>query len=331
MKRIMLLLDFFIALVYLSSLVFLSVQDFRHAVVVMLYFVALRVLALALHPLISIFNLLLLGLLWDHSPSLLMLLYTGYVILYVYLYRREIMQTQLQEENTKLQMETKSLQRYQLLHHRYQEQLELNLRLDERRHIAQRIHDLLGHTIAAAILQLEASKTMIREDPLKAEAMVSQSAELLRHGMDQIRYTVKDMQSELQTMKFSNIELLVDRVRRDTDLEIHLGTQGDLSKLSISHWNIAYQLISEGLSNVIKHAQANLVTIEIQVYPKMLRFFLEDDGKGYEELHEGMGLRGIRERIEEASGTMIVDGHGGMSINCVIPFKGDGNDSTSDR
>lgn len=327
----MLLLDIFIGLAYLSSIMLSDKATFNRVLIIMVFFLAVRILALAIHPAISVVNVLMFGLLWRHNPSLLILLYLGYTLLYVYLYRKELFQERLEQENTKLLLETKSLQRYQLLHHRYEEQLELNLRLDERRRIAQQIHDLLGHTIAAAVLQLEASKSILKPQPDKAEAMVGQSIELLREGMNQIRATVRDMHSEIETIKYSSIELLVGKVRRDTGLNIILQPKGDLSRIPIGLWNVVYQVVNESLSNVVRHAGATQVTIEIQVLPRMLRLFISDNGVGFSTIKEGMGLQGMRERVEEVGGKMTLEGRDGMRLNCLIPLKGGDDDTTSHR
>lgn len=296
----------------------------------MVFFLAVRIFSLAIHPVISVLNLFMLALLWPMNPSLLILLYLGYTLMYVYLYRKELFQERLESENTKLLLETKNLQRYQLLHSRYEEQLELNLRLDERRRISQEIHDLLGHTVAASILQLEASKAIKESEPDRAEAMVSQSAELLREGMNQIRRALRDMHTELETYKYSSIELLVGRIRRDTELDIVLLPKGDLGRIPVRLWNVVYQIVNESLSNVIRHAEAKRVKIELQVLPQMLRVYLEDDGVGSSVIREGMGLQGMRERIEDVGGKLVIDGRGGMKLNCLIPLGGS-DDTTSHR
>lgn len=317
----MLLLDLVIAIAYLSTLLPLGEAVFSRAIIIMLFFLAIRVLALTIHPLISLLNLFALPLLWQSNISLLVLLYLGYSVLYSYLHRKEMFQTYLEKENTRLQIESQHFRRYQLLHERYEDQLEENLRLDERRKISQEIHDLLGHTIAAAILQLEAAKSLIAQSPEQARDMVGDSAELLRDGMGQIRTALKAMHARTEPVKLSTIELLIGKVMRDTGLQIVLLPQGDHSRLSAAHWKAIYQTVGEALSNVVRHAQAGSVRIELHVMPKLWRLSIADDGVGADNITEGMGLQGIRERIEELGGTMTLESERGLRINCLVPLE----------
>lgn len=326
----MLAFDVFIILAFLSTLWLREGVEFERVTIILVFFLAVRILALAVHPLLSLINLAMLPLLWRYNLSLLILLYLGYTLVYFYLYRKEIFQEQLEQENTRLVLESQSMQRYQLLHERYQEQLEENSRLDERRRIAQEIHDLLGHTIAAATLQLEAARTLIPQEPDQANELVSQSTKLLRDGMDQIRSAVKGMRDETEPIRLSSIELLIGKVMRDTGLMIHFLPRGDMTRLRPIHWRMIYQTIGEALSNVVRHAQATSVSIELQVMPKLFRLSVSDDGVGAESVTEGMGLQGIRERVEEIGGTLTIEGKRGLRLNCLVPLE-EYNDTFSHR
>lgn len=326
----MLAFDVFIILAFLSTLWLREGVEFERVTIILVFFLAVRILALAVHPLLSLINLAMLPLLWRYNLSLLILLYLGYTLVYFYLYRKENVQDQLEQENTRLVLESQSMQRYQLLHERYQEQLEENSRLDERRRIAQEIHDLLGHTIAAATLQLEAARTLIPQEPDQANELVSQSTKLLRDGMDQIRSAVKGMRDETEPIRLSSIELLIGKVMRDTGLVIHFLPRGDMARLRPIHWRMIYQTIGEALSNVVRHAKASSVTIELQVMPKLYRLSVSDDGVGAENVTEGMGLQGIRERVEEIGGTLTIEGKRGLRLNCLVPLE-EHNDTFSHR
>ncbi|HHT20461.1 MAG TPA: sensor histidine kinase [Tissierellia bacterium] len=330
MKRFMLALDLFIVLAFLSTLILQDGVAFERVTIILVFFLAARILALATHPLLSLINLAMLPLLWQYNPSLLILLYLGYTVVYFYLYRKEIFQEQLEQENTRLVLESRTMQRYQMLHERYQEQLEENSRLDERRRIAQEIHDLLGHTIAAATLQLEAARSLIAQQPDQADRLVDHSAKLLREGMDQIRSAVKGMRDETEPIRLSSVELLIGRVRRDTGLIIHFLPKGDLSRLRMSHWRMIYQTIGEALSNVVRHAEATTVTIDLKLMPKILRLSVSDDGRGADMITFGMGLHGIRERVEELGGTMTIEGRRGLRLNCLVPLEEE-NDTSGNR
>lgn len=321
MKAMMLGLDFFIAAVFIGIHINQGSADFSRLVLLMVFFLVLRTLALSQNMWLSLANLLMLPLLWRYDPAWLILLYLGYSLIYFYLDRKEEFAQRLESENTRLLIETQNLQRYRLLQARYEEQLEANLRLDERRRIAQDIHDLLGHSIAAATLQLEAARSLIREEPEQAEAMLAQSTERLRGGMDQIRATVKAMHAQTDGVKLAQVKLLIDQFRRDSGLDIYWDIRGDHSQLQPAHWKMIYSTIGEGLSNVIRHAEATSVAIELHVLPQLFRLSIRDDGRGAADMVEGLGLFGIRERVEELGGRLTLDGSQGMHLNCLVPLE----------
>jgi signal transduction histidine kinase len=79
--------------------------------------------------------------------------------------------------------------------------------------------------------------------------------------------------------------------------------------------------LQEALSNVIKHANATQVWVDLQVMPGMLRLQVRDDGLGAEIYEEGMGISGMRQRIAPFAGSLIIRGEPkkGTTIITLIP------------
>lgn len=321
MKTFLLLVDLIIAAIYMVSVYLTQPQSFYAVLIIMLYFLALRALSLTLHPLFAIGNVLIGYLLWKYDPKVLLLMYVLYIGLYFYLNQKEQEHRLLEEQNTLLQVQSAHLRKEEKLRENYELQLEENLRLEERRRIAQEIHDLLGHTMVSAILQLEAANSVLRDQPDQATGMIERSTTLLRQGMDTIRATLREMKTDTAEVKLSQLELLFDKLRSSTSLEIFFHKEGDLQSIPTRYWNTLYQNTAEALGNTLKHAHAKTATVRLQALPQMIRLEVSDDGIGLRGHAEGMGMQGMRERAEELEGKLLIDGQGGTRITTLLPRK----------
>ena len=172
-------------------------QSFETILVLLLFFFAARALALAVHPVFTSINLGLLYFLWPYHPEILALSYLFYAVLYIFLAKREEQRLALTRENTQLKVNQKNNLRYLFLKENYDSQIALNLRLEERRAIAQQIHDLLGHSMTASILQLEAATELLDDDPNRARNLLNSATGMLRQGIDQVREAVHQMRADV--------------------------------------------------------------------------------------------------------------------------------------
>jgi signal transduction histidine kinase len=74
---------------------------------------------------------------------------------------------------------------------------------------------------------------------------------------------------------------------------------------------VAYFVVSEALTNVAKHAQAQSVDIEVHRRGDLLHLRISDDGRGGADPAHGTGLRGLAQRIRSVDGTWSVDSPAG--------------------
>lgn len=321
MKLFLLLTDLVILSIYGVYALISYQPDFGFILMILLFFLAARVLALAVHPALSILNLGLMYFLLPYHPAILLLSYLFYAALYAYLSQREGERSRLTRENTQLKIARKNSLRYQFLKENYEHQVALNLRLDERRQIAQRIHDLLGHSLTASALQMEAAAELMEQDPAKAKDLLGSAAGLLRNGISQVREAVHQMRADVPQMKKGELQALVNRFRLDSGIVTSYQEEGELEDLPGGIWNVLTGNLREALTNVIRHSGAARVDIRLQALPGMIRLEVKDDGQGARAVREGMGISGMRERAAEYGGSLIVRGDGGMTVITLIPRK----------
>ncbi|MGI6688980.1 MAG: sensor histidine kinase [Christensenellales bacterium] len=294
-------------------------QGFETILVLVLFFFAARVLALAVHPAFTTINLGLLYFLWPYHPEILALSYLFYAVLYVFLARREEQRLTLTRENTQLKVNQKNNLRYLFLKENYDSQIALNLRLEERRAIAQQIHDLLGHSMTASILQLEAAAELLDDDPDRARSLLNSATGMMRQGIDQVREAVHQMRADVPALKAAEMRAMIDRFRLDSGIVTVFDEEGPLDDLPAGVWQVILGNLREALTNIIRHSGATQVNIRLQALPGVVRLEVRDNGRGCENPAEGMGIGGMRERAAEYGGSLLLQNDQGMRVITLIP------------
>ncbi|MGI6172441.1 MAG: sensor histidine kinase [Christensenellales bacterium] len=328
MKLFLLLTDAVILIAY-GAYALHAFQAFETILVLLLFFFAARVLALAVHPAFTAINMGLLYFLWPYQPEILALAYLFYAALYVFLAKREEQRLALTRENTQLKVNQKNNLRYLFLKENYDSQIALNLRLEERRAIAQQIHDLLGHSMTASILQLEAMEELLDDDPERARRLLHSALSMMRQGIDQVREAVHQMRADVPSLKAAEMRAMIDRFRLDSGMFTVFDEEGQTGDLPTEFWPVILGNLREGLTNIIRHSGATEVNIRFQVLPGVVRLEVRDNGRGCENPVEGMGIGGMRERAAKYGGSLLIQSDGGMRIITLIPRREMHNDTGS--
>ena len=203
---------------------------------------------------------------------------------------------------------------------------------DERRHLARELHDELGQCITA----IQADAETIHELSRGRDHRLSASAEAIRQVSSQIYEVVHNMMERLRPSILDDLGL-ADTLRGEVDAwqarypetRYELMIRGDLSGLD-ERVNISvYRIVQECLTNVAKHAAARRVRLDLGVIREAegewLDLRVDDDGVGLgrASVSRGLGLIGIRERVEALEGTFeLVSAPGtGTRIAVCIPVR----------
>lgn len=203
------------------------------------------------------------------------------------------------------------------------------VREQERMNLAREIHDELGQALTA--LRMEA--LLIGS---KAEsALVS---DRVRHMIDFIDSTagkVQNICSELRPSILDDLglaagtEWLVDEFRKHSEnTSIKYVYEGEEKVLSQDVSTAAFRILQEALTNVMRHSEAQNVTVALRLDDESLILDVSDDGRGIapKEMDKtgSFGLLGMRERAFNIQGSLEITGREGTgtSIRLTIPLKG---------
>jgi signal transduction histidine kinase len=196
----------------------------------------------------------------------------------------------------------------------------------ERNRMARDLHDTLAHSLSALIVQLEALRALLANDPVRAEEMVDDLSVLARRGLEESRQAI-------QALRRDPVEVLgLEGALRDMlqSLQIRSGIQATLSvageaqDLTAEENRTLYLVAEEALTNVERHASAGNVIARLGFGLDRVDLVIEDDGTGFDPHTVGVdryGLTGMVERANMIGATLEVDSQPGKGTRvwCLLP------------
>jgi PAS domain S-box-containing protein len=201
---------------------------------------------------------------------------------------------------------------------------------EERNRMARDIHDTLAQGFTGVIVQLEAAEDAISCGSRKdADDHLHRAGELARRSLSEARRSVHALRPQaLQEYNFwEALKGTIKNTTAGTALHTTFEAQGKLPELP-QPWQVNLLHIGqEALTNTLKYAHASNFETRVSYKAKELRLELRDDGDGFKlkDRHDGVGLVGMRERVEQMGGELeIRSSRGeGTKISVVLPFNGE--------
>lgn len=194
----------------------------------------------------------------------------------------------------------------------------LSAQEEERRRIARELHDHLSQSLAAVKLRLAALSGMLpARDEQEVLAIVDQAIDETRTLAYSLRPPLLD---DLGLVP--SLHRLAEMVSAGSDLRIDVEVEPGERLPNPPVETLLFHVAQEALENVKRHAQARTVSIRLSETEVGLRLSICDDGIGFRpEDAQGLGLRGIRERVEGSGGRMhLVSAPGnGTTLTMEVP------------
>lgn len=202
--------------------------------------------------------------------------------------------------------------------------------LAERARIAREIHDNVGHQLTRASLQAEALRVVHADEPGVAadfadvKRTVDEALQLVRTSVHALNDNAVDLSVQL--------ERIVEGARSDGGPQIELEVLTEHAPANVA--NCFAAVLREALSNTMRHACAQTVTVRCMEHPSFYHLVVTDDGAGRvhasgRDAAEGMGLASMRERVEALGGTFTAGpraGSPGWRVFATVP-KQQGDDA----
>ena len=195
----------------------------------------------------------------------------------------------------------------------------------ERKRMALELHDTVCQAHTGSIMHLELADDFLGDNPA-ARTHVHRALQLVRGGMTEMRCALWDLYpEELQKLDLKNaIELLVKDLTANNGLSVQFSLDGKVRRLPIDIEKGLVRISQEALSNIVKHAQAREVHIDLFLDSERVRLSVKDDGQGFQpDLNAGsFGLTSMQDRTRAMGGIWTIHSEPGRGteVHASIPI-----------
>jgi signal transduction histidine kinase len=194
---------------------------------------------------------------------------------------------------------------------------------DERAQVARDVHDSVGHHLTAIRMQATAVRRVLGGTPAVADRALGTIADLSSSALEEVRGLLSTLREVPAGGGLAELERLAERLsgadRRITvagvSVPVAVPVPAEVGRT-------AYRVVQEALTNVVRHSGAGRVEVDVRLRRGWLVVTVADDGEADRPWFEGQGIRGMRERVRLAGGTLAVGpGAGGWRVRAELPVE----------
>lgn len=190
--------------------------------------------------------------------------------------------------------------------------------LSERKRIVGEIHDILGHQISSAVIQVGALKYVVTDE--EVEQNLSEIQETLTSSMDNVREVIH-RERETSIDLYQEMKMIANEF---TKAKVNISYNGQSTLPNhVSHSFI--NILKEALTNINKHSNATTVTVRLSEMDDQWVYLIADNGTNVQlaKTTTGVGLINIEERINQLKGVVHFNTENGFRIFMKIPKEGE--------
>ncbi len=181
----------------------------------------------------------------------------------------------------------------------------------ERRRISQELHDEVGQSLTAVLMELKRAADRVDDPVLRAD--LNQAQETTRASLDDVRRLARRLRPGVldDLGLVSALTSLATEISTHAGLPVHHEFQPGLPALDQQTELVFYRVAQEGLTNIARHADATQAELRLSHDGERVVLRIEDDGRGLGLAEEGAGVRGMRERALLVGGSLeLLSGSG---------------------
>ena len=195
---------------------------------------------------------------------------------------------------------------------------------EERQRLARGLHDEVGQSMTAVLLQL---KRMTADASPEQRAQLAKAQQVVKTSLEDVRRLAQELRPELldHLGLASALVSLASGFEQRTHVRVRRHLEPDLPQLDPRVELVIYRVAQESLTNVARHAQATEVLLSLERGNDSVVLRVLDNGRGLDPGYaEGGGLRGIRERALIVGGVAAIrpGPGGGVEVRLEAPAEG---------
>jgi signal transduction histidine kinase len=200
----------------------------------------------------------------------------------------------------------------------------------ERTRMARELHDTLEQTIASVALQLDAAKGFFHGQPDESQRLLDAATQQLRESQSEVRRSVWNLRSvKLEEATLPEALQQLGQALADTHgPKVEVRCEGEPLHLPPGTASQLFRIAQEGVTNALKHAQAQKIEIVLSFRPEVVELRVNDDGCGFDpavaSVNGHFGLRGLRERARALDAELALDSKPdqGTRLRLTVPVAG---------
>jgi signal transduction histidine kinase len=192
----------------------------------------------------------------------------------------------------------------------------------ERQRLARELHDETGQALTSILLGLR------QLDGAGSPEAVAALRELVVATLRDVRRLAVELRPKVldDFGLVPALERLTHGFAEQTGIAVDLEAGGITERLPVEVETAIYRIVQEALTNVVKHAQASSISVVLTRSDGRIKAVIEDDGTGFEpeaRSGDGVGLVGMRERIELLDGSLAVESspRSGTTVAVEVPVR----------
>lgn len=197
--------------------------------------------------------------------------------------------------------------------------------LEERNRLARDLHDSVKQQVFAVAMQIGATQTLLRRDPVAAEARLKEAQKLISQTQQELTSLISELRPAALNGKgiAAALRELTTQWTQQTSIVATLRAKSH-ETLPLAVEEALFRVAQEALSNVARHSKANLVQMELATTDDTVTLAITDNGQGFDTAHRngsGLGLLSMRERMKTLGGDVQLESTPGKGTHIIAHCK----------
>lgn len=198
---------------------------------------------------------------------------------------------------------------------------------DERLRVAQEVHDVVGHGLAAIQMQADVALHLLPTKPEQAEVALTTISRTSAEALDELRATLAVVRrdrgdaSRAPTPSLARLEDLRQRMA-DAGVDVAVTVSGEPRPLPAAVDLAGYRIVQEALTNVLRHSAARRATVAITYDADAVRLLVSNPLDGSPSPGGGLGIPGMQQRVDALGGDLWAGPRDGrFEVHATLPTK----------
>ncbi|MDP9751882.1 sensor histidine kinase [Thermoanaerobacter sp. CM-CNRG TB177] len=199
---------------------------------------------------------------------------------------------------------------------------------EERKRIAREIHDGPAQAMANVLLKSELCEKLITKDIEQAKVELKNLKNIVQQSLKEVRKIIYDLRpSALDDLGLiPALSRYIKNFSEETGIFVDFSVLSNYKRLSPEIEITCFRVVQEALTNIKKHSKAKNASVKFEFGMRFISIIIKDDGIGFdkENIGQGYGLMGMRERVEILNGKFEISSfkNKGTQIYISIPVRG---------